>query len=68
MIAFYKKVFPLTLGTFLSLVSIICMIEAIRMFSFSYYEDWLPQFIISAVFGFTGFPIFFWGLEKLGKQ
>lgn len=68
MIAYYKKVFPLTLGTFLSLVCIVSLVEAVRLFSFSYVDDWLPQFLVAVVFGFTGLPIFFWGLERFGKD
>lgn len=68
MIEYYKKVFPLTLGTFLSLACVIFMVEAVRLFSFNYLDEWLPQFLLSVVFGFIGFPVFFWGLERFGRS
>lgn len=68
MIEYYKKVFPLTIGTILSLACVIFMVEAIRMFSLSYLDEWAPHLLVSVALGFIGFPIFFWGLERFGRQ
>lgn len=71
MIEYYKKALPLTVGTFLTLLCIISLIEFVRGVDFldlSYIWDVMPYFITSLISGLIGIPMFFYGLEKLGVK
>ena len=68
---FYKKSLPLTIGTFLSLLCIISLIEFVRgldFFDLSYVWESLPYLALSLFSAFVGIPMFFYGLKKVSSE
>lgn len=70
MIKTYKKLFPATLGIFLSLVCVVALAEFFKSFDILYLEEpaeYVPFLLIAIFSGFSGIPLALNGIEKLSK-